>query len=80
MHRCADNPILHSYSDKESGCLSGPGHQSVFQVGNRSFITFHAWAATSNCRKLEDKRYLYVAPLIWKDGKPQLGVSLRPVK
>ena len=43
------------------------------------FMAFHAWAATSGCRKAEDERYLYIAPLFWKDGKPQLGVSLRPV-
>lgn len=73
----ADNPILHSFNEREAGCLSGPGHQSIFQVGGRTFISFHAWAATKGCRKLEDERYLYVAPLFWKDGKPQIGQSLR---
>lgn len=72
-----ENPILHSFNDREAGCLSGPGHQSVFTVGTRSFISFHAWAATSGCRKAEDRRYLYVAPLFWKDGKPVIGPSLR---
>ena len=73
-----ENPILHSYSDRTAGCLSGPGHQSIFQVGNRSFISFHAWAATSRCLKAGDKRELYIAPLLWQDGKPRIGVSLRP--
>lgn len=72
-----DNPILHSFNDRESGCLSGPGHQSIFAVGARSFISFHAWEATRGCRKAGDKRFLYIAPLFWKDGKPQLGPSLR---
>ena len=72
-----DNPILHSYNDRAAGCLSGPGHQSVFQVGGRSFIAFHAWSANSGCRKVDDKRFLYVAPLGWKDGKPQIAPSLR---
>jgi beta-xylosidase len=72
-----ENPILHSFNDRESGCLSGPGHQSIFTVGARTFISFHAWAATSGCRKADDKRYLYIAPLFWKDGKPALGNSLR---
>jgi beta-xylosidase len=75
-----ENPILHSFKDKEAGCVSGPGHQSVFEAGGRSFISFHAWAATPGCRKLEDERYLYVAPFFWKDGKPQIGPSLRPTK
>ena len=37
----------------------------------------HAWAATSGCRKAADERYLYVAPLYWKDGKPEIGLSVR---
>jgi len=72
-----DNPILHSFYDRESGCLSGPGHQSIFTVGQRSFMSFHAWSANSGCHKVDDKRYLYIAPIFWKDGKPQLGPSLR---
>ena len=46
-----DNPILHSFSEREAGCLSGPGHQSIFKVGARTFMSFHAWQATSSCRK-----------------------------
>lgn len=72
-----ENPILHSFRDREAGCLSGPGHQSIFAVGARTFISFHAWQATSGCRKQDDRRYLYVAPLFWRDGKPQIGPSLR---
>ena len=72
-----ENPILHSFNDREAGCLSGPGHQSIFTVGARTFISFHAWEANSACRKQDDRRYLYVAPLFWKDGKPQIGNSLR---
>ncbi|MEO7178832.1 MAG: glycoside hydrolase family 43 protein [Allosphingosinicella sp.] len=73
-----ENPILHSFNDKAAGCLSGPGHTSIFQAAGRHFIAFHAWEATKGCRKADDKRYLYVAPLFWKDGKPQIGMSLRP--
>ena len=72
-----ENPILHSFYDRQAGCLSGPGHQSIFAVGQRSFISFHGWEASSGCRKVDDRRYLYVAPLFWKDGKPQIGPSLR---
>ncbi len=74
----ADNPILHSFIDRNAGCLSGPGHQNIFTVGARHFVAFHAWSATKGCRKADDKRFLYVAPLSWKDGKPVLGLSLRP--
>lgn len=72
-----DNPILHSFNDRDAGCLSGPGHQSIFQVGARTFMSFHAWEATSGCRKQDDRRYLYIAPLFWKNGKPEIGPSLR---
>ncbi|HLL29976.1 MAG TPA: glycoside hydrolase family 43 protein [Allosphingosinicella sp.] len=72
-----ENPILNSFNDKKAGCLSGPGHPSIFQAAGRHFIAFHAWSATRGCRKADDKRLLYVAPLFWKDGKPQIGLSLR---
>jgi beta-xylosidase len=72
-----DNPILHSFSEREAGCLSGPGHQSIFKVGARTFMSFHAWQATSSCRKQDDRRNLYIAPIFWKDGKPQISPSLR---
>lgn len=75
----AANPLLHSFKDREAGCLSGPGHQSIFSAAGRQFLSFHAWAATSACRKApEDARYLYVAPLFWKNGQPVLGPSIRP--
>jgi beta-xylosidase len=73
-----ENPILHSFNEREAGCLSGPGHTSVFQAAGRSFISFHAWAATKGCRKADDKRFLYIAPLSWtKEGKPVISPSLR---
>ena len=73
----AENPVLHSFFDREAGCLSGPGHQSIFTMGAQTFISFHAWETTSGCHKADDRRYLYIAPLSWKNGKPQLGPSLR---
>ena len=72
-----ENPILHSFNDREAGCLSGPGHPSIFEAAGRHFIAFHAWDATRGCRKAKDERYLYIAPLFWKDGKPQIGPSVR---
>jgi beta-xylosidase len=80
MGPCTDsprNPILYSYNDRKAGCLSGPGHQSVFDAGGKQFIAFHGWAATRGCRRFDSRRYLYVAPLLWTDGAPQIGVSLR---
>lgn len=75
-----ENPILHSFNDRQAGCLSGPGHPSVFRAAGRSFIAFHAWAATKGCRKADEKRFLYIAPLGFKDGKPVIGPSLRAAR
>jgi beta-xylosidase len=74
----AANPLLHSFHDREAGCLSGPGHQSIFSYRGQTFLSFHAWAASVSCSKSDDARYLYVAPLFWRDGKPVIGVGLRP--
>ena len=80
MGPCVDhpgNPILHSYNDRRAGCLSGPGHQALFEAGGRQFIVFHAHGATSGCRDADLGRWMYVAPLLWRDGAPAIGVSLR---
>ncbi len=81
MGPCTDadeNPWLRSYSTAAEGCLSGPGHPAVFKAGGRNFIAFHAWSATSGCRKARDERYLYVAPLSFNGNKPVIGIGLRP--
>lgn len=81
MGPCTDapeNPILHSYNKKGVGCLSGPGHPTIFSAGGQDYVAFHAWSATRGCRKLDNERFLYVAPLSWQDDKPVIGPGLRP--
>ncbi len=74
-----DNPILHSYHNREAGCLSGPGHQAVFDAAGRQFIVFHAHIAKSGCRRPDEGgRQMYVAPISWRDGVPVIAISLRP--
>lgn len=80
MGPCTDapsNPILYSYNNREAGCLSGPGHQALFETGGRQFIVFHAHGARAACRNANKGRYMYIAPLLWQNGDPQIGVSLR---
>jgi beta-xylosidase len=72
----APNPILYSRMGS-GGCLSGPGHQAVFEVGGQGFIAFHAWSATPSCRMLDPYRNLYVASLGWVNGRPVIGPSVR---
>ena len=71
------NPILRSFNQKNIGCLSGPGHQHIFQANGGTFISFHAWAATKGCRSAERGRQLYIAPFGWENGRPELAPSLR---
>ena len=72
-----DNPILHSFNDREAGCLSGPGHQSIFQVGAAELHQLPRLGGEQRLPQADDRRYLYIAPIFWKDGKPQIGPSLR---
>jgi len=71
-----ENPILAS-RNTPSACLSGPGHQTVFAVGGRDYIAFHAWSATPSCHQLDPYRNLYVARVDWVEGRPVIGPSLR---
>lgn len=75
--KAKENPILKSYNTPGKGCLSGPGHQTVFTANEKPHVVFHAWAATAKCRRAEDSRYMYVAPLEWRDGTPVIAKSLR---
>lgn len=76
--KAAENPILHSYNTPANGCLSGPGHQTVFQAGGRQFLVFHAWQAERDCQRSDKGRAIYVAPLAWRGDTPELRLSLRP--
>lgn len=80
MGPCVDaleNPILYSYNDRRAGCLSGPGHQAIFEAQGRQFVVFHAHAARGGCRNANKGRYMYIAPLLWEDGVPKIGPSVR---
>lgn len=75
--KAAENPVLHSYSTAREGCLSGPGHQTVFEVGGKRFLVFHAWSANGRCERANKGRYMYIAPLGWRGDTPVIANSLR---
>jgi hypothetical protein len=50
----------------------------VFRANGGTFISFHGWATTRQCRAGGDARYLYVAPFGWENGAPAIAPSLRP--
>ena len=72
-----DNPLLSSAHTPETGCLSGPGHQAVFETRGRQYMVFHAHAALPGCRDANRGRYMYISPLEWEGGEPRVGRSLR---
>ena len=71
-----ENPILAS-RNMPGACLSGPGHQTVFAVGGKDYVAFHAWSATPSCHQLDPYRNLYVARVDWAGDRPVIGPSLR---
>ena len=75
--KASENPILRSYNTKAEGCLSGPGHQTVFAAGGRQFLVFHAWSTRAGCQKADKGRYMYISPLGWRGDVPDIKVSLR---
>lgn len=71
--KATENPVLKSYNDAR-GCLSGPGHQTVFTARGREWLVFHAWDHGPNCTPARlPARHMYIVPLEWRDGAPIFG-------
>ncbi|MGZ3181403.1 MAG: glycoside hydrolase family 43 protein [Telluria sp.] len=64
----ADSPILTSRLATEPK-LIGPGHQDVFQVGDQTWIAYHAWEELPSGTQ-GTRRFLYIDKLDWVDGRP----------
>lgn len=76
--KAPENPILKSIN-AGGECLSGPGHQTVFESAGKPFIVFHSWAAAPGCTRATAARHMHVAPLTWTpEGAPVIGQGLRP--
>ncbi len=70
---CADAPSNPFLASTLQPCLSGPGHQTVFQSEGRELFAFHAWSATTGCRPANLGRFMHIVELSWQDGVPQLS-------
>ncbi|MBC8161040.1 MAG: family 43 glycosylhydrolase [Roseiflexaceae bacterium] len=72
-----ENPILKSRMDQKP-LVVGPGHQSVVQVGEQTWIVYHAWEVNSNGLR-GDRRFMYIDRIDWQDGVPRvLGPTTDP--
>ena len=58
-----ENPIL------KAGCrATGPGHQAVVEVGDETWLVYHAWPGQAG----SDKRVLWLDRLRWEDARPSV--------
>ncbi len=67
--KAAENPILASDLSNKEAMVIGPGHQSVLQVGEQTWLVYHAWEVVSNSRR-GDRRLMWLDRLEWVDGRP----------
>jgi len=66
--QAAENPILASRMTQKP-LIVGPGHQTLVQVGDQTWIVYHVWEVLSS-GMTSSNRYVYIDRLDWKDGKP----------
>ena len=72
-----ENPILSSRMDRQP-LVVGPGHQAVIQVGDQTWLVYHAWEVLSSGLR-GDRRLMWLDRIEWKDGKPDvLGPTTDP--
>ena len=74
-----ENPILKSYLQKPP--VIGPGHQTLLQIGEETWIVYHAWEVTRSGIKTS-RRFVWMDRIDWEDGKPVIRgptVDVQPV-
>ncbi|MBI4928884.1 MAG: family 43 glycosylhydrolase [Anaerolineae bacterium] len=64
-----ENPILKSDLTRKEALVIGPGHQALLQIGDQTWIIYHAWEVVSGSRR-GDRRLMWLDRLDWVDGKP----------
>ncbi|RKH64870.1 glycoside hydrolase [Corallococcus interemptor] len=70
---CVDAPTNPFLASTSQPCLSGPGHQAVFQAGGKDLMAFHSWSATPSCGPANQGRFMHLAELSWQNGVPRLA-------
>jgi beta-xylosidase len=64
-----ENPILASRLTQPF--VIGPGGQTVFQLGDQTWILYHAWDMDGSGQR-GDSRNMWLDRVTWKDGKPHI--------
>ncbi|WP_201365716.1 family 43 glycosylhydrolase [Dictyobacter formicarum] len=68
--QAAENPILASQM-KKAPFVIGPGGQTVFQLGDQTWIVYHAWNSNADGSR-GDSRCMWLDRITWQDDKPQI--------
>ena len=67
--KAAENPILKSDVEDQKNLVIGPGHQTLFQLGDQTWIFYHAWQMRPGGFR-GDSRFVWLDRLDWINGKP----------
>jgi beta-xylosidase len=67
--KAEENPILKSDVEDKKNLIIGPGHQTLLQVGDQTWIFYHVWQMSPNGTRT-DNRLVWLDRLDWIDGKP----------
>src|SRR6266508_223703 len=76
--KAAENPILKSDVEDNKNLVIGPGHQTLLQLGDQTWIFYHAWQVLPGGFR-GDSRFMWLDRLDWIDGKPVVkGPTIEP--
>ena len=64
-----ENPILASQMTQNPPVV-GPGHQTVVQLGDQTWMLYHVWEVSGGRRG--NNRYMWMDRIEWQDGKPDV--------
>jgi beta-xylosidase len=65
-----ENPILSSKVTKQPFVI-GPGGESLIQLGNQTWILYHAWDVNPDGSR-GDNRFMYLDRITWQNDKPHV--------
>jgi len=68
--KAPDNPILSSQVSKPPFVI-GPGGESVIQLGNQTWVFYHAWSVNPDGSQ-GDSRYMYLDRITWQNDGPHV--------
>lgn len=68
--KAPENPILASHMEAAPPII-GPGGQSLFQVGDQTWMAYHVWNTTVDGQR-GDSRTMWLDRVDWVNGNPKL--------